>query len=280
MARSEDEVPKELTAVRRRRSRYGARLGRRPRSPPELAKEVAADEASAAPQVGPATRTSAASTPIGKSCRRRRCPPRSTPTSCAASSSDGGYSRIDTLPDGFADILQAPLAAARRRRRRALQARSRCSAAAPWARSSSPRTAPSARRVAIKVLKPELLANPEFRQRFQHEAQAVAADRASQRRALFRPRRRRSDVPRHGVRAGRDAGDGAGAREGDVDPARRAHRDAAGVGARRRARGRHHPSRSQAGERHPHRRSRGRRDAEADRLRAGQDRRRRRAPSS
>jgi tRNA A-37 threonylcarbamoyl transferase component Bud32 len=30
-------------------------------------------------------------------------------------------------------------------------------------------------RVAVKVLKPELLANPEFRQRFQNEAQAVAA---------------------------------------------------------------------------------------------------------
>src|SRR4051794_9193654 len=30
-------------------------------------------------------------------------------------------------------------------------------------------------RVAVKLLKPELLANPEFRQRFQNEAQAVAA---------------------------------------------------------------------------------------------------------
>jgi serine/threonine protein kinase len=88
--------------------------------------------------------------------------------------SDGGFSRIDTLPDGFADILK----------RRTLQvgdvvggryklvevlgggAMGHVFVAENQAIGS---------RVAIKVLKPELLASPEFRQRFQYEAQAVGS---------------------------------------------------------------------------------------------------------
>ena len=62
------------------------------------------------------------------------------------------------------------------------------------------------RRVAIKVLKPELLADATFRQRFQQEAKAIAAIEHRNVAALLRPRRRRSDLPRHGVRARPDAG--------------------------------------------------------------------------
>jgi predicted Ser/Thr protein kinase len=88
--------------------------------------------------------------------------------------SDGGFSRIDTLPDGFAEILK----------RRSLQPgdvvgeRYRLlevlgGGAMGHVFTAENRAIGSV--VAIKVLKPELLANPEFRQRFQYEAQAVGS---------------------------------------------------------------------------------------------------------
>ena len=60
-------------------------------------------------------------------------------------------------------------------------------------------------RVAVKVLKPELLADAEFRQRFQQEAQAMAAIEHRNVARFLDLRRRRSDLHGHGVRAGRDA---------------------------------------------------------------------------
>src|SRR6185312_292352 len=88
--------------------------------------------------------------------------------------SDGGFSRIDTLPDGFADILK----------RRSLQPGDVVGehyrlievlggGAMGHVFTAENRAIGST--VAIKVLKPELLANPEFRQRFQYEAQAVGS---------------------------------------------------------------------------------------------------------
>ncbi len=88
--------------------------------------------------------------------------------------SDGGFSRIDTLPDGFADILK----------RRSLQPgdvvgeryelREVLGGGAMGHVFTAENRAIGAV-VAVKVLKPELLANPEFRQRFQYEAQAVGS---------------------------------------------------------------------------------------------------------
>ncbi len=88
--------------------------------------------------------------------------------------SDGGFSRIDTLPDGFADILK----------RRSLQPGDVIGdrykllevlggGAMGHVFTAENRAIGSV--VAIKVLKPELLASPEFRQRFQYEAQAVGS---------------------------------------------------------------------------------------------------------
>jgi serine/threonine-protein kinase len=88
--------------------------------------------------------------------------------------SDGGFARIDTLPDGFAAILQ----------RRALRPGDMVGTRYKLlevlgegamgdvfvAENLAIRS-----RVAVKVLKPELLANPEFRKRFQYEAQAVGS---------------------------------------------------------------------------------------------------------
>jgi predicted Ser/Thr protein kinase len=88
--------------------------------------------------------------------------------------SDGGFSRIDTLPDGFADILK----------RRSLQPgdivgeRYKLIEVLGGGAMGHVFTAENraiGSTVAIKVLKPELLANPEFRQRFQYEAQAVGS---------------------------------------------------------------------------------------------------------
>ncbi|MDB4971114.1 MAG: hypothetical protein JWN44_6803 [Myxococcales bacterium] len=88
--------------------------------------------------------------------------------------SDGGFARIDTLPDGFAEILQ----------RRSLQpgdvvgGRYKLLEVLGGGAMGNVFVAENNAigvRVAIKVLKPDLLANPEFRQRFQHEAQAVAS---------------------------------------------------------------------------------------------------------
>ena len=139
--------------------------------------------------------------------------------------SDGGFSRIDTLPDGFADILK----------RRSLQPGDVVGerykllevlggGAMGYVFTAENRAIGST--VAIKVLKPELLANPEFRQRFQYEAQAVGSIEHPNVARFLDVDHRRSHLPRHGVRARRDAGDGAGAREGDVDSACGAHRDA------------------------------------------------------
>src|SRR5262249_33964702 len=88
--------------------------------------------------------------------------------------SDGGFSRIDTLPDGSAEILK----------RRTLQPgdvigeRYKLLEVLGGGAMGHVFTAENraiGATVAIKVLKPELLANPEFRQRFQYEAQAVGS---------------------------------------------------------------------------------------------------------
>ncbi|HEX8950358.1 MAG TPA: serine/threonine-protein kinase, partial [Polyangia bacterium] len=87
---------------------------------------------------------------------------------------DGGYSRIDTLPDGFAEILK----------RRTLQPGDvigerykllEVLGGGAMGHVFIAENRAIGSRVAIKVLKPELLANPEFRQRFQYEAQAVGS---------------------------------------------------------------------------------------------------------
>ncbi|HWE29975.1 MAG TPA: serine/threonine-protein kinase, partial [Polyangia bacterium] len=88
--------------------------------------------------------------------------------------SDGGFSRIDTLPDGFADILKrhslqpGDVVGDRYKLLEVLGG-----GAMGHVFTAENRAIGSI--VAIKVLKPELLANPEFRQRFQHEAQAVGS---------------------------------------------------------------------------------------------------------
>jgi predicted Ser/Thr protein kinase len=88
--------------------------------------------------------------------------------------SDGGFSRIDTLPDGFADILE----------RRSLQAGDvvggrykliEMLGGGAMGHVFVAENQAIGSRVAIKVLRPDLLANPEFRQRFQYEAQAVGS---------------------------------------------------------------------------------------------------------
>jgi serine/threonine-protein kinase len=88
--------------------------------------------------------------------------------------SDGGFARVDTLPDGFAAILQ----------RRALRPgdvvgnRYKLLEVLGGGAMGDVFVAENlaiGSRVAVKVLKPELLANPEFRQRFQFEAQAVGS---------------------------------------------------------------------------------------------------------
>jgi predicted Ser/Thr protein kinase len=88
--------------------------------------------------------------------------------------SDGGYSRIDTLPDGFADILK------RRSLRPGDVVGERYKLLEVLGGGAMGHVFTAENRaigstVAIKVLKPELLANPEFRQRFQYEAQAVGS---------------------------------------------------------------------------------------------------------
>ncbi|MGZ3407804.1 MAG: serine/threonine-protein kinase, partial [Polyangia bacterium] len=88
--------------------------------------------------------------------------------------SEGGYSRIDTLPDGFADILK------RRTLRPGDVIGERYKLLEVLGGGAMGHVFTAENRaigsvVAIKVLKPELLANPEFRQRFQYEAQAVGS---------------------------------------------------------------------------------------------------------
>jgi serine/threonine protein kinase len=88
--------------------------------------------------------------------------------------SDGGFSRIDTLPDGFADILKRRSLAPGDvvgERYKLLEVLG--GGAMGHVFTAENRAIGSV--VAIKVLKPELLANPEFRQRFQYEAQAVGS---------------------------------------------------------------------------------------------------------
>jgi tRNA A-37 threonylcarbamoyl transferase component Bud32 len=87
---------------------------------------------------------------------------------------DGGYSRIDTLPDGFAEVLKRRSLAPGDvvgERYRLLEVLG--GGAMGHVFTAENRAIGAI--VAVKVLKPELLANPEFRQRFQHEAQAVAS---------------------------------------------------------------------------------------------------------
>jgi Protein kinase domain/PEGA domain len=87
---------------------------------------------------------------------------------------DGGFSRIDTLPDGFAAILQrnalAPGDVVGNRYRLTEVLGGGAMGDVFVAENQA-----IGMRVAVKVLKPQLLANPEFRQRFQYEAQAVGA---------------------------------------------------------------------------------------------------------
>jgi tRNA A-37 threonylcarbamoyl transferase component Bud32 len=86
----------------------------------------------------------------------------------------GGGSRIDTLPDGFAERLGArPLGVGD-----VIGSRYRLVESLGHGGMGQVFVAENVAiglRVAVKLLKPELLANPEFRQRFQNEAQAVAA---------------------------------------------------------------------------------------------------------
>ena len=106
------------------------------------------------------------------------------------------------------------------------------SATAAWARCSSPRTWRSACKVAVKVLKPELLADRRLPQALPARGGGDRRHRAPQRRALPRSRRRRSDLPRHGVRrrARRCIGDPASESASCRRGARHAHRRAPRAG--------------------------------------------------
>ncbi len=87
---------------------------------------------------------------------------------------DGGFSRIDTLPDGFASILQRHALAPGD----VVGSRYKLTEVLGGGAMGDVFVAENqaiGMRVAVKVLKPQLLANPEFRQRFQYEAQAVGA---------------------------------------------------------------------------------------------------------
>ena len=88
--------------------------------------------------------------------------------------SDRGFSRIDTLPDGFADILERRTLEPGDVVGRHYQLLEVLGGGAMGHVFVAENRAIGSR-VAVKVLKPELLANPEFRQRFQHEAQAVGS---------------------------------------------------------------------------------------------------------
>ena len=83
-------------------------------------------------------------------------------------------SRVDTLPDGFAEaVVRRTLAVGD-----TLAQRFRLVQVLGGGAMGQVFVAENlaiGQKVAIKVLKPELLANPMFRQRFQHEAEAIAA---------------------------------------------------------------------------------------------------------
>jgi hypothetical protein len=103
-----------------------------------------------------------------------RLPRGAGPESLKRELGDGGFSRIDTLPDGFAAILQrhalAPGDVVGNRYRLTEVLGGGAMGDVFVAENQA-----IGMRVAVKVLKPQLLANPEFRQRFQYEAQAVGA---------------------------------------------------------------------------------------------------------
>ncbi|MGZ3405540.1 MAG: serine/threonine protein kinase [Polyangia bacterium] len=86
----------------------------------------------------------------------------------------GGMSRIDTLPDGFdkligqAQLIEGEVIGGRYKLIQSL-------GNGGMGQVFVAENIAIGMRVAVKLLKPELLANPEFRARFQNEAQAVAS---------------------------------------------------------------------------------------------------------
>jgi predicted Ser/Thr protein kinase len=91
-----------------------------------------------------------------------------------AGTTSHGPSRVDTLPDGFAELLQRskPKPGDVVGGRYQLEEQLGAGAMGYVFRA---RNLAIGLQVAIKVLKPDLLANPDFRRRFQKEAEAVAA---------------------------------------------------------------------------------------------------------
>jgi serine/threonine-protein kinase len=87
----------------------------------------------------------------------------------------GGASRVDTLPDGFAELLRG---SKEPEPGQTIGGRYRLVEHIAEGAMGNVYVAENVAinlRVAVKILKPDLLANPEFRIRFQQEAQAVAA---------------------------------------------------------------------------------------------------------
>ncbi len=83
-------------------------------------------------------------------------------------------SRIDTLPDGFAKLLEGQVLGVGDvigGRYRLIEELGNGGMGQVFVAENIA----IGMRVAVKLLKPQLLENPEFRQRFQNEAQAVAA---------------------------------------------------------------------------------------------------------
>jgi tRNA A-37 threonylcarbamoyl transferase component Bud32 len=86
----------------------------------------------------------------------------------------GEFARVDTLPDGFAELLkrrQLRVGDVVGNRYRLLEVLGDGAMGQVFVAENQA----IGFKVAIKVLKPEILANPEFRQRFQQEAQAVGS---------------------------------------------------------------------------------------------------------
>jgi hypothetical protein len=87
---------------------------------------------------------------------------------------DGGLSRIDTLPEGFAALLENSKVSVGDVIGERYELIDTLGSGAMGQVFVAVNRA-IGMKVAVKLLKPELLANPEFRKRFQHEAGAVAA---------------------------------------------------------------------------------------------------------
>ena len=84
-----------------------------------------------------------------------------------------GLSKLETLPDGFAENMrrEVDVADVVGERYRVLRPLGHGAMGKVFLAENQA----IGLKVAIKVLKPELLANPDFRLRFKHEAEAVAA---------------------------------------------------------------------------------------------------------